>query len=56
MARSVVVLPAPLAPRSVVMPPCLETETQAVKRLGRAVKGAEILDFEQSRHQFACPR
>jgi hypothetical protein len=33
-----------------------ETEGQAVERLCRTVKGAEILHFEQRGHQFACPR
>ena len=37
IARSVVVLPAPLAPSSAVIAACLEREVDAVQRLGRPV-------------------
>ena len=55
-ARSAVVLPAPLAPRIVVMLPALEREVDAEQGLGLAVEGLETRDLEQSRHQAAAPR
>ena len=47
MARSVVVLPAPLAPSSVVMPPGSSAKLDAVQRLRLAVVRLETLDLEQ---------
>ena len=56
IARSVVVLPAPLAPSSVVSEPSLREKLEAVKRLDLAVIGAEILDVEHRGHWSLLPR
>ena len=56
IARSVVVLPAPLAPSSVVMLPSLSAKVEAVQRLDLAVIGAQILDVEHRGHWSLLPR
>ena len=56
IARSVVVLPAPLAPSSVVSAALVEGEAEAVQRLDLAVIGAEILDVEHRGHWSLLPR
>ena len=56
IARSVVVLPAPLAPSSVVRLPSLRRELEAVQRLDLAVIGAQILDVEHGGHWSLLPR
>ncbi len=55
--RSVVVLPAPLAPRSVVMPPLDDLDIDAVQHLDRAVIGIHPLCLEEDRRHFlSVPR
>ena len=49
-ARSVVVLPAPLAPSSAVMPPSASEKRDLLQRLRRPVEGIEIADFEEGGH------
>ena len=56
IARSVVVLPAPLAPSSVVSDALVEREGQAVQGLDLAVIGAQVLDVEHRGHWSLLPR
>ena len=46
--RSVVVLPAPLAPSSVVMPPCSSAKLTLVQGLRLAVEGLQTLSTSSS--------
>ena len=55
-ARSVVVLPAPFAPSSVVMPPSSTLEFEPEQHLRGAVEGAQFARFEQLAHFFVVPR
>ena len=48
MARSVVVLPAPLRPRSVTVSPSRTSSVDAVQHVALAVPGVEVADFESS--------
>ena len=56
IARKVVVLPAPLAPSSVVSEPSLREKVEPVQRLHLAVIGAQVLDVEHRRHWSLLPR
>ena len=55
-ARRVVVLPAPLAPRMVVMPPCSTREVDAVQHLRRAVLRAAGRGTASQRRPPSCFR
>ena len=54
-ARSSVVLPAPFAPRTVVMPPSSHLESDVVQDIGGAIPGGQSVRLQQRRHQ-AAPR
>ena len=53
--RSVVVLPAPLRPSSVVILPSRDLEADAVQDVALAVIGVEVFGFERCAHA-AFPR
>ena len=56
IARRIVVLPAPLAPSSVVMPPSRDREIETVHHLRLAVGGVDVRAVRATRCHAAVPR